>query len=178
MSNGLDRFDQMLILELARNARMSNVDLGERVGLSSSAVARRIKALEDEGLIIGYHAEFDIRRLGYGATIVLRVKLDSQSAEAFEAFEKAAAACPVIIQCLLVSGADDYLIRIVVKDVEDYERVMRNQISALPRVAHIHSDFAIRSVVSRSLPDAIDAGSTRVQRLPNGKNGRNATGAR
>ena len=178
MSNGLDRFDHMLIIELARNARLSNVDLGERVGLSSSAVARRIKALEDEGLITGYHAEFDLKRLGYGATVMLRVKLESQGAEAFEAFEKAAAACPSVVQCLLVSGADDYLVRILVKDVDDYERVMRTQISGLPRVAHVQSDFAIRSIVSRSLPEVSEPAAARVQRLTNAKVGRQPNGAR
>ena len=157
----LDHFDHMLIVELARNARLSNVDLGERVGLSSSAVARRIKALEDDGLITGYQANFNARRLGYGAVVVVRVKLESQSAEAFEAFEKAVSACPAVIQCFLVSGADDYLLLLLVKDIDDYERVMRSQMSGLPRVAHLQSDFAIRRVVTRSLPEAAVAPNQR-----------------
>lgn len=178
MSNGLDRFDHMLILALARNARLSNVELGERVGLSSSAVARRIKALEDEGLITGYHAEFDLKRLGYGATVVVRVKLESQSADAQEAFEKAALGCPAIVQCMLVSGADDYLVRIMVRDLDDYERVMRSQISGLPRVAHVRSDFAIRSIISRSLPDLSTPNAGRGGRPSSQKAGRQPTGAR
>ena len=178
MSNGLDRFDHLLILELGRNARLSNVELGERVGLSSSAVARRIKVLEDEGLISGYHAVFDLRRLGYGATVIVRVKLESQSAEAFDAFEKAVGVCPSIVQCLLVSGAEDYLLTLVVKDIDDFERVMRTQVSGLPRVAHIRSDFAIRNVLSRSMPDFLTAGGPRSKTAVPIKPTRQTSGAR
>lgn len=153
MPMGLDRFDRMLIMELARNARLSNVELGERVVLSSSAVARRIKALEDDGLITGYHAEFDLNRLGFGAMVMVRVRLENQATETMEAFEKAVAATPAIVQCLLVSGSDDYMITVLVKDIGDYEQVLRTQLAALPRVAQLHSDFAIRRILSKSLPD-------------------------
>lgn len=153
MSIGLDRFDRLLISELARNARLSNVELGDRVGLSSSAVARRIKALEDDGLIAGYHAEFDFKRLGFAAMATVRVRLDSQSAEAMEAFEKAVAASPSILQCILVSGAGDYQMTVLAKDFADYEQILRIQLAALPRVAELRSDFAIRRILTRALPE-------------------------
>lgn len=179
MPMGLDRFDRMLIMELARNARLSNVELGERVGLSSSAVARRIKVLEDDGLIIGYHAEFNLKRLGFGAMVMVRIRLENQATETMDAFEKAVAATPAIVQCLLVSGSDDYLITVLAKDVADYEQVLRTQLAGLPRVAHVHSDFAIRGILSKSLPDQTPVSGARnnVRATP-AKPGRQAGGAK
>jgi len=150
----LDRIDVSLLREVTSNARCSHVELAERVGLSSTACARRLAALEQEGLIEGYQAVLGLRALGLGTTVIVRITLESQSEEALKAFESAVIKCASVVRCLLMSGSDDYLLTVLVRDIEDFERIHKTQLSRLPRVARIQSSFAIRSVVDRSFPPA------------------------
>ncbi len=155
----LDRIDLAILSELAANARLSHVEVSERVGLSTTACARRLKTLEDAGVITGYRTALDLKRLGAGTTVIVRIALESQSEEALAAFEKAIATCPSVLRCFLMSGSDDYLVTVTVRDIEDFERVHKTQLSTLPQVARIQSSFALREIVNRPVPPAVfDAG--------------------
>lgn len=148
----LDRLDLAILSQLTRNSRQSLVDLAERVGLSSTAIARRQQALEEAGVITGYQVALDMRELGYTTTVLVRITLDSQSDEALSAFETGVAKCPSVTRCFLMSGTDDYLAIVLAKDIEDFERIHRMELSRLPRVARIQSSIAIREIVQRSAP--------------------------
>jgi DNA-binding Lrp family transcriptional regulator len=148
----LDRLDIALLKAVCANARQSHVELGEAVGLSSTACARRLAALEQDGLIESYQARLRLPALGLGTTVIIRVSLDSQSDEALDEFESAVARCPSVVRCFLMSGSDDYLLTVIARGIEDFERIHRTQLSRLPRVARIQSSFAIREVVNRAFP--------------------------
>lgn len=150
----LDRADLSLLREVTAHARCSHVELAERIGLSSTACARRLAALEEEGVIEGYQAILGLKALGFGTTVIVRITLESQSEDALNAFERAVVECPSVVRCLLMSGSDDYLLTVLVGGIEDFERIHKTQLSRLPRVARIQSSFAIRNVVNRSFPPA------------------------
>jgi Lrp/AsnC family transcriptional regulator, leucine-responsive regulatory protein len=151
---GLDRIDFALMSELVSKARASHVELSERIGLSSTACARRQKALEEDGFIQGYQAVLDLKRLGLSTTVLVRISLESQSEEALDAFEKAVVTCPSVVRCFLMSGSDDYMVTVLAKDLEDFETIHRTQLSRLPRVARIQSSFALREIINRVVPPA------------------------
>src|SRR5690242_3728637 len=125
----LDRVDISLLREVATNARSSHVELAERVGLSSTACARRLNLLEQEGLIEGYQAILGLKALGLGTTVIVRITLESQSEDALEAFERAVLECPSVVRCLLMSGSDDYLLTVLVGGIEDFEHIHKTQLS-------------------------------------------------
>lgn len=148
----LDRFDQAILSALVADARSSLAELAPRVGLSSTACARRLKALEERGLISGYHAAVDHKRLGFATTVLVRIRLDSQREDAFEAFEKAVARCASVTRCYFMSGYDDYELVVLCRDIADFEHIHKTQLARLPHVARMQSGFALRDVVDRSLP--------------------------
>lgn len=150
----LDTIDTTILVELSANARASQIELASRVGLSGTAVARRQKALEESGFITGYQAVLDLNLFGLRTTVLVRIALDSQSEDALKAFEDGVIQCPSVTRCFLMSGSDDYLAIVLAKDIEDFERIHRTELSRLPRVARIQSSFAIRSVVDRVVPPA------------------------
>jgi DNA-binding Lrp family transcriptional regulator len=151
----LDRIDITILAELSANARVSQVDLADRVGLSSTAIARRQKILEENGFIQGYQAVLNLGLFGLQTTVLVRITLDSQSDEALRSFETGVLSCPSITRCFLMTGSDDYLAIVLAKDIEDFERIHRMELSRLPRVARIQSSFAIRDVVNRAVPPAV-----------------------
>ena len=151
----LDRIDLAILAELTSNARASQLELSGRVGLSSTALARRQKALEEGGYIKGYQASLDLSRFGLGTTVLVRIALERQSDEALKAFEAAVVKCPSVLQCYLMSGTDDYVLIVLTRDLEDFERIHRTELSRLPGVARVQSNFALREVVSRNVPTAI-----------------------
>jgi Lrp/AsnC family transcriptional regulator, leucine-responsive regulatory protein len=157
----LDHVDTAILSELTRNARASQVELAERAGLSSTAVARRQKALEEEGFIRGYQAVLDLARFGLATTVLVRVTLESQNEEALKSFEAALVDSPSVVRCFLMSGSDDYIVIVMARDIEDFERIHRTELSRLPRVARIQSSFALREVVDRAVPPVIFAGTRR-----------------
>jgi Lrp/AsnC family transcriptional regulator, leucine-responsive regulatory protein len=148
----LDRLDTMILAELSANARVSQVELAERVGLSSTAIARRQKTLEDEGFIKGYQAMLDLDLMGLSTTVLVRIALESQSDEALRSFEAGVVKCPSVVRCFLMSGSDDYIAVVLARDIQDFERIHRTELSRLPRVSRIQSSFALRDVVNRSVP--------------------------
>lgn len=150
--NLLDRVDLKLIDALVADGRVSHVDLAERVHLSPSAVARRQKALEDAGVIRGYAADISPAALGYPTTVIVQIALKSQGEADLSAFEQAVQHCGSVLRCFLMSGSNDYLLILAVKDLADFERVHKTQISRLPNVSRIQSSFAIREVLRRPLP--------------------------
>lgn len=154
----MDRIDRKILRKLADQGRATQFELAEAASLSPSAAARRQKALEEGGIISGYRADINLRALGYAATVIISISLDSQSDEAMSAFEAAAAASPSVLRCHLMSGRDDYLLTVSARSIEDYERIHRQEIATLPRVARIQTAFALREVVNRPVPPQILAG--------------------
>lgn len=151
----IDKIDTAILEELSRDARASQVDLASKIGLSGTAIARRQKSLEENGFIKGYRAVLDLGHFGLRLTVLVRIALDSQSEEALKAFERGVLDCPSITRCFLMSGSDDYVAIVLAKDIDDFERIHRTELSRLPRVARIQSSFAIRDVVDRTVPPAI-----------------------
>jgi DNA-binding Lrp family transcriptional regulator len=148
----LDRTDRKLLGALVQNGRATQAELGEAAGLSPSAAARRQKSLEDEGILRGYRADVNLRKLGLAATVMVTITLDSQSEEAMAAFEAAVVGSPSTIRCHLMSGRNDYLLVVRAASIEDYELIHRQEIARLPRVARIETAFALREVVNRTVP--------------------------
>ena len=152
VSGELDRLDRAILAELLQDARISHVDLAHKVGLSPTSCARRLRALEESGIVAGHRAVVDTRKLGLSTTVIVRITLNSQAEETLDAFEQAIAVCPCVVRCFLMSGSDDYLLTVLARDIEDFENIHRRQLSRLPGVARIQSSFAIREVINRSLP--------------------------
>jgi Lrp/AsnC family leucine-responsive transcriptional regulator len=145
----LDAIDRAILKQLQQDGRISNANLAEAVGLSPSACSRRLDILEKSGVIRGYHARLSNRALGYAMTAIVHISLSGQFAKTLAEFEKAVKLCPNVMSCYLMSGEYDYVLRVVVRDLEDYERLHRDWLSALPHVVKINSSFALRDVIDR-----------------------------
>jgi DNA-binding Lrp family transcriptional regulator len=143
----LDRIDHRILDELRRDGRLSNLKLAERVGLSPSACLRRVHALEASGVIKGYRAVLDAQVMGIGLSVIVHIGLEHHDDDALEAFEAALRKAPNVLAGDMVSGRDDYVLRVGARDIGDYERVHREQLSRLPGVSRIESHFAFRKVV-------------------------------
>lgn len=149
----LDRYDRALIRLLQEDGRMSNARLAERVHLSESSCLRRLRALERAGLIHAYTAVIDEARAGYPVNVFVSVSLTRQGQSDLQTFENAVSRIPEVRECYLMSGEYDYLLRVAVADMADFERVHNGQLTRLPGVSRVHSSFAIRTVQrSRVLP--------------------------
>lgn len=151
----LDRTDFAILRRLVRDARLAHVALSDQVGLSATACARRVRRLEEEGVIAGYRADLDLARLGYPVIVIVRITLHAQNEASFGEFEAAVARCGTVLSCLLMSGSDDYLLRVVARDIAHYEAIHKEDLSRLPHVARIQSSFALREVVRRDVAGAI-----------------------
>lgn len=154
----LDPIDRKLLRELVRDARISQVVLSERIGLSPTACARRMQQLEKAGLIRGASVDVDASMLGYMLTVMVRITLDGQNENSLVAFEKAVSRCANVVSCHLMSGSDDYLVQVQARDMEDFERIHKQVLSRMPGVSRLHSSFAMRSVVNRTISPAALAG--------------------
>lgn len=149
----LDRIDLRILAELLADARASQIELAEKVGLSPTACARRIRQLEDSGIIRGYRADLEPTALGLVTTVVVTITLEKQSEDYLAAFEAAIARCPDVVSCHLMSGSDDYHLQVIARDIADFERIHKQHLSRMPGVARIHSSFAMREVVRRAIPE-------------------------
>src|SRR5450631_1277950 len=138
-SQPIARTDRRLLLELSRRGRATNVELAQAVHLSASAVTRRQRALEEAGVIRGYTADIDASAFGFNTTVVVQVTLKGQSETDLREFEQAVQQCDSVLRCFLMSGSDDYLLILLVRDLVDFERVHKTQLSRLPHVARIQS---------------------------------------
>ncbi|MHB0920575.1 leucine-responsive regulatory protein [mine drainage metagenome] len=146
----LDHHDRAILALLQSDARMPNASLAERVGLSPSACLRRVQRLEQAGVIARYVALLDPRAIDRATTVFIEVTLDSQREEVLAAFERAVAGCRDILECHLMAGDFDYLLRAAVANPQDYERLHKQDLSRLPHVVRIKSSFALRTVVKRT----------------------------
>jgi DNA-binding Lrp family transcriptional regulator len=143
----LDRMDHAILDVLKRDGRMTATELAGRVGLSASACSRRIKRLEDDGVITGYGAAINEAARARGLTVIVFVSLHSQTEEFLSAFERAVQRCENVVEGYLLSGPFDYSLRVLARDVGDYERIHKEQLSRLPGVSRMQSNFALRKVV-------------------------------
>jgi DNA-binding Lrp family transcriptional regulator len=150
MTLQVDEIDRKLLRTLQDDSRRSVQDLGDAVGLSASACHRRLKALEDRGLIEGYRAVLNAQELGFTMQFFIEVGLTSQSETALDAFEAAVRDIPEVLECHLMAGQSDYILRVICRDHEDFERLHRRLSARLPGVARIHSNMSIRTVKART----------------------------
>ena len=142
----LDRIDRRILAALQADCRQPIADLADKAGLSASACHRRVKLLEDRGVISGYSARLNGAKLGYAMEFFVEISLDRQSDDALEKFEAAVRRVPEILECHLMTGQFDYLLRIGVVDNSDYERIHRDRLSRLPGTVRIQSSLALRAV--------------------------------
>lgn len=150
MSLQIDAIDKKLLHVLQDDSRQSVQELGEAVGLSASACHRRLKTLEDKGVIEGYHALLNAGRLGFAMQFFIEVGLTSQTETTLDAFEAAVKDIPEVLECHLMAGQSDYILRVVCRDHDDFERLHRRLVARLPGVARVHSNMSIRTVKSRT----------------------------
>lgn len=150
----MDRFDRRILEVLQREGRISNQELADRVGLSASPCLRRVRALEESGVIAGYRAVLDARRLGLSLMALIHISMDRHTPERFARFEEQIAAMPEILECLLITGQDaDYQLKAVVADMDAYQALLLEKITRIEGVSGVHSSFVLRRVVdSTALP--------------------------
>jgi Lrp/AsnC family transcriptional regulator, leucine-responsive regulatory protein len=142
----LDRYDRAIVSLLQADARITNARLAEKVSLSESACLRRVRALEESGLIQGYTALIDQQKAGYPVNVFVNITLDRQSQSGLDAFESEVRKIPEVMECYLMTGEHDYFLRLVVADLADFERVHSHHLTRLPSVARVQSSFAMRTV--------------------------------
>ncbi len=148
--SSLDAVDRAILSLLQDDGRLANVDLADAVNLSPSACLRRVRRLEEEGFINQYVALIDPSKVGMGTNVFVEITLSSQAEDALDAFEAAVTARPEIMSCHLMAGDFDYLLRVVIDDVADYEALHRTHLAQLPGVARLVSSFALRPVCDRT----------------------------
>lgn len=150
MESVLDKVDRAILHELQLDGRLSNTALAERVNLSESACLRRVRRLEAEGYLRGYVGLVDQSLAGYPDNVFVRITLHSQQQDDLAAFENEARELPEVMECYLMSGDADYLLRVIVADARDYERIHSQYLTRLPGVDRVHSSFALRTVAKKT----------------------------
>ena len=145
-SQTFDKSDKIILSQLQQRATMPIAELAEKAGLSASSCHRRVKLLEEAGVITGYAAQLDGRALGLANDFFVEVSLAAQTEEAFERFEKSVQRVPEILECYLMSGQFDYLLRVAAADATDYERIHRTKLARLPGLQRLQSSLALRAV--------------------------------
>ena len=148
-ATAIDKIDRTILTELQKDGRLSNVQLAELVGLSESACLRRVRMLEQSGIIDRYVMLVDQGAIGKPGNVFVRVTLDGQQREKLVTFEEAIQSVPEAMECYLMSGDVDYLLRVIVKDTDDYLR-LHNKLTGLPGVLRVQSSFALRTVLSKT----------------------------
>lgn len=145
----LDKIDRQILALLRENARMSNLELAESVNLSPTPCARRVKQLEDAGIITGYSVTTDPRKLGYQLSVYIAISMDKHTAERFSNFEKTLREFPEVVSCSIVTGrSEDYLIKALVKDMAHYEEFLLHRLNRIEGIAQVHTSFELREVFS------------------------------
>jgi len=151
--SSLDALDTAILNELQADGRVTATDLANRVGLSTSACLRRIRRLEETGVIDRYVMLVDPKRVGLTASVFVEITLSSQHEDRLDEFEAAVADCPGVRSCHLMAGDADYRLEVICEGVADYERIHRSHLAQLPHVARLRSNFAIRTVTSKTAYD-------------------------
>jgi len=147
----VDEIDMRLLVLLQSDGRMANQALAERVGLSPSPCLRRLRRLEQAGVIQRYAAVIDQTAVGLPVSVFVSVKLERQVDDALEAFDSAIQGFPEVVECYLMTGNRDYLLRVVTCDLAAYERFLRDKLTRVPGVAAIESSFALKQVKNGSI---------------------------
>lgn len=147
----LDRYDRQILDLLQQDGRISNQDLAERVALSPSSCLRRVRSLEESGLITGYRALLDAKKLGLTLMALIHISMDRHTPERFDHFEAEVASIPEVLECLLITGQDaDYQIKVVVADMDAYQELLLQRITRIPGVTGVHSSFVLRRVLDHT----------------------------
>lgn len=147
----LDRYDRHILQVLQEDGRISNQDLADRIGLSPSPCLRRVRNLEEAGIVVGYRALLDAKALGLSLMALIHISMDQHTPERFSHFEAAVAEIPEVMECLLITGQDaDYQLKVVVKDMDAYQELLLNRITRIQGVTGVHSSFVLRRVVNKT----------------------------
>lgn len=146
MIEQLDATDRRILSVLQKEGRITNAELAARINLSASACHRRVQRLEEVGIIARYVALLDPRSLGRTTTVFVEITLAGQADELLDAFEKAVRAIPDVLECHLMAGTADYLLKILAADTDDFARIHRQHLTRLPGVSQMHSSFSLRTV--------------------------------
>jgi len=148
--NSLNKLDRSILQEMQKDGKISNVELAERVHLSPSACLRRVKLLEQEGIIQSYKMLVNQEALGLTGNVFVEITLSSQKQEMLDEFEEKIRKVPEVMECYLITGDYDYLLRVVVADTADFERIHHQHLSHLPGVTRIKTLFTLRTVTKRT----------------------------
>jgi Lrp/AsnC family leucine-responsive transcriptional regulator len=147
----IDRYDRQILQVLQEEGRISNQELADRIGLSPSPCLRRVRALEDGGVILSYRAMVDAKTLGLSLMALVHISMDQHTPERFSHFEEAIGKIPEVMECLLITGqAADYQLKVVAKDMESYQELLLNRITRIKGVSGVHSSFVLRRVVNKT----------------------------
>lgn len=147
----LDRYDLQILQVLQQDGRISNQELADRIGLSPSPCLRRVRTLEEAGLITAYRAHLDARKLGLSLVALIHISMDQHTPERFSNFEAAIGDIPEVLECLLITGQDaDYQLKVVVKDMDAYQELLLNRITRISGVTGVHSSFVLRRVIDKT----------------------------
>ena len=147
----LDRTDRRILEELQNNGAISNLDLADKVGLSASPCSRRVKALEESGLILKTVTLLDAKKLGLDLMAMISVSMDRHTPDRFEAFESAVIDCSEVLECFLITGQSaDYVMKVMVKDMTAYQEFLLGKLTRIPGVTGVHSSFVMRKILERT----------------------------
>lgn len=147
----LDRIDKHILTLMQANGRISNLELADKVGLSPTPCSRRVKRLEDSGLIEGHVTLLNSAALGLNLTAIIGISMDRHTPDRFEQFEKAIVDMPEVIECSIVTGQTaDFLLKVVVRDMQHYERFLLGNLTRLSGVTGVHSSFVLRQVIKKT----------------------------
>ena len=147
----IDKFDQQILEILQIDGRIANQDLADRIGLSPSPCLRRVRALEESGLITGYRAMLDAKKLGLSLIALVHISMDRHTPERFANFETSIGILPEVLECLLITGQDaDYQIKVAVRDMDHYQALLLNKLTRIEGVTGVHSSFVLRRVIDRT----------------------------
>ncbi|HWV16376.1 MAG TPA: Lrp/AsnC family transcriptional regulator [Cellvibrio sp.] len=152
----LDRYDRLILEALQKNGRISNQELADAISLSPSPCLRRVRQLEESGLIDGYVALLNARKLGLTLMALIQISMDKHTPDRFAAFEETVASYPEVLECHLITGQSaDYLLKVIVKDMDAYQQFLLQKLTRIESVSGVHSSFVLKSPInSRSLPIA------------------------
>jgi Lrp/AsnC family leucine-responsive transcriptional regulator len=164
----LDRFDRKILQVLQQEGRISNQELADRIGLSPSPCLRRVRVMEEAGLITAYRALVDAKALGLSLMALIHIAMDQHTPERFSHFENAIQEIPEVMECLLITGQDaDYQLKVAVKDMDAYQDLLLNRITRIKGVTGVHSSFVLRRVVDRTeLPVVVERPTAARRRSP------------
>jgi Lrp/AsnC family transcriptional regulator, leucine-responsive regulatory protein len=153
----MDQIDRRIVEALQRDGRMTIADLAETVGLSATPCSRRLDRLQDQGVITGYGARVDQAKLGFPVSIFVSVELDRQDRGAIEAFERAIRRCDEVMECYLMTGTRDVLLKVVAADLTAFDTFLEERLMQIPGIRNVRSNFALRAMVQRhALPRGSD----------------------